>query len=176
LLVWVGLTLFFALAYFMHPNSFTPYKISIAIQKYGNWSFFVFWAVSMLRGLTCIPSTPFVIAGTLLFPNASLSVFIISLSGIAFSSTLIYYLSDYLGFAGVFQTKYPHKIQLIRQKLQSPAGLLFVFIWSMFPFVPTDLICYAAGTAKISFPKIMLSLLAGEAVIVAIYVYSIKLI
>ena len=42
--------------------------------------------------------------------------------------------------------------------------------WSVFPFVPTDVICYVAGTLRMHLGKFMLGVTLGEIPIVAFYV------
>ena len=44
--------------------------------------------------------------------------------------------------------------------------------WAMFPFVPTDIICYVAGTFRMHSGKFLLGITLGEIPIVAFYVSS----
>ena len=43
--------------------------------------------------------------------------------------------------------------------------------WSFFPLVPTDVICYVAGIAKMSFKKMVMALLFGEIPLVTTYIF-----
>ncbi|NBS92050.1 hypothetical protein EBS67_18950, partial [bacterium] len=78
--------------------------------------------ISFLRGFTLIPSTPFVIAGVLLFPENKIIVLLISLGGILFSATLLYYLSEFLGFDSYFEKIAPERVNRITTKINSPWG------------------------------------------------------
>jgi hypothetical protein len=96
----------------------------------------------------------------------------IALTGIVISSSLIYFCSEMLGFAEYFENKKPKTVHRIRQRLEQPAGLLFVALWAFFPFVPTDAVCYVAGTTKMNFMKFIFAVFVGELVLCSIYVFS----
>ncbi|MBY0327720.1 MAG: VTT domain-containing protein [Gemmataceae bacterium] len=120
-----------------------------------------------------MPSTPFVIAGVLLFPENKIIVLIISLGGILFSATLIYFLSEFLGFDSYFEKIAPEKMVSITTNINSPWGFLFVVLWSFFPLAPTDLVCYLAGTVRMNFLRFILAVAVGELIICLFYSYSI---
>lgn len=172
IILWMLFTFSALLFYFINRESFTPENLYKLFGQYNDLAFIVYVAASFLRGFTLIPSTPFVIAGTLLFPKSLFLVLLVSMCGIVFSGTLIFYLADYLGFSRIFNNKYPDEIAGVNQKLQSPFGMFFIFAWAFFPFVPTDLICYVAGTAKINYLKFLIALVSGEIIIVSIYIFS----
>ena len=44
--------------------------------------------------------------------------------------------------------------------------------WSFFPLVPTDLICYVAGIAKMSYKKLVAAVVIGELPLVTFYVFA----
>jgi uncharacterized membrane protein YdjX (TVP38/TMEM64 family) len=112
-----------------------------------------------------------VIAGTLLFPQQPWLVLFISITGILVSSILIYFCSDLLGFTVYFQKKYFRVTERIRRRLETPAGVMFVFLWAFFPLVPTDAVCYVAGTAKMVFAKFILAIFLGELVLCSFYIF-----
>ena len=58
-------------------------------------------------GLTFIPSTPFAVAGVLLFPP--LEAYTINLIGILTSSLVVYYFTQYLRLGPWLESKYPEK-------------------------------------------------------------------
>jgi len=124
----------------------------------------------MLRGFTLLPSTPFVLAGTILFPSQPLAVLCISLVGILFSSTMIYFFSEVLGFHQYFEKKDAAVVDRLRRRLEHPLGAIFVAAWAFFPLVPTDLVCYLAGTVKMNYWKFIFAVLAGEAILCSFYV------
>lgn len=157
--------------FFTYSEHFTPQKIAAFIEEFKGGVLVIYLLISILRGLTLVPSTPFVIAGTILLPANPFLVLLISITGIIFSSTMIYFFSDYLGFGNYLEKKYPDKIIKIKEQLQKPTGFFFVFFWSFFPVLPTDAVCYVAGVLKIDFKKYILAITLGELIICSIYIF-----
>ncbi|MCK5234881.1 MAG: TVP38/TMEM64 family protein, partial [Candidatus Aenigmarchaeota archaeon] len=88
-------------------------------------------------GLFFIPSTPFAIAGLLLFPPAE--AYLLNMIGIITSSTIVYYYTRFLGLDDAFESRYPKKIIKLKKALEDKE-LPIIAGWSFFPIVPTDLI------------------------------------
>jgi len=169
LCLWALLILFCLIYYYLNIDSFSANSIAGFLKEFNSGLLFIYLAVSILRGLTLIPSTPFVIAGSIIFPNQPFLVLIISVVGIVFSCSMIYFFSNLLVLG-----KSARKVKLqekIKAKIDSPGGFLFVFLWSFFPFAPTDLICFAAGSIKMNFIKFILAVLLGELIICSCYIY-----
>ncbi len=120
-------------------------------------------------GLAFIPSTPFAIAGVLLFDPTL--AYLLNLVGIVTSSTIVYHFASFLGLRDVFETKYQERTKKVRTMLDSKELPLIVG-WSFFPVVPTDLIIYVASTLKIPLWKCLLGVLIGEGALNAIYIFS----
>ncbi len=158
--------------FIFHPDEFTPHHISEFISQFEGHLLLAYFMISFLRGFTLIPSTPFVIAGVLLFPENKIIVLVISLGGILFSATLLYYLSEFLGFDSYFEKIAPERVIQITTKINSPWGFLFVVLWAFFPLAPTDLVCYIAGTARMNFLRFILAVALGELIICLFYTYS----
>lgn len=121
-------------------------------------------------GLTFIPSTPFAIAGVLLFPPTEAYLF--NLIGIVTSSIIVYYFTRYLRLDSWIEAKYPEKIKKIKNALRKKE-LPIIAGWSFFPIVPTDLIIYVGSSLKIPFWKCLLGIIIGEGTLNAFYIYSI---
>lgn len=119
-----------------------------------------------------MPSTPFVIAGALLFPDNLLLVLFISMTGIMLSATALYYFSDILGFSEYLEKRYPNKVKKWENKLQSSKATFLVLGWSFFPLVPTDIICYAAGIVKMPYKYMFIGVFFGELILTSFYIYS----
>lgn len=164
--LWIGLILCCIGMYIYDPSLFTAKNIARFISEYDQQIILIYLLVSIIRGFSLLPSTPFVIAGTILFSNQPHLVFWISIIGITLSSSLIYFFSDYLGFSNFFERKFPEKIQNIKNLLNKPYGVFFIFIWSFIPVVPTDLISYVAGSMKMNFWKFIIPLFLGESILV----------
>jgi uncharacterized membrane protein YdjX (TVP38/TMEM64 family) len=123
-----------------------------------------------LLGLTFIPSTPFAIAGVVLFDPTL--AYLLNLVGIVTSSTIVYHFAGFLGLRAAFEKKYPEKVARVREALERKE-LPIIALWSFFPAVPTDLIIYVASTLKIPLWKCISGVLIGEGVLNAIYIFSV---
>lgn len=171
-MVWAVLILVGLTALFVWPDLFTPGSIAAFLAKFKSEAFAVYLAVSVIRGFALLPSSPLVIAGTLAFPAEPWIVLTISMIGIAASSSMIYWLSDVLGISEFFETKKPIAVAKIRGRLEHPTGVAFVFLWAFFPLVPTDAVCYVAGSSRMNFLKFIAAILAGEVILCSFYVFS----
>lgn len=169
--IWI-VFLVFCLGFFLtHREIFTPEGLAEFCTQFRGHILLTYLILSLLRGFTLIPSTPFVLAGTILFPADPFWVLGISMTGIVFSSSLIYFFSEHLGFSEYLEEKHPVKIAKLHDHLQKPTGLIFVFLWSFFPLVPTDAVCYVAGILKMNFLKFILALALGELILCSIYIF-----
>ncbi len=157
--------------YLSSPDSFTAEKIAAFLQRFQSSIWLIYLAFSALRGFTLLPSTPLVIAGTILFPGQSWTVLAASMAGILFSSTIIYYFSEFLGFDEYFEGHKPEMTHRIKARLEHPLGFLFVAGWAFFPLVPTDLVCYLAGTTRMNYWKFIAAVGIGEVILCIFYIF-----
>lgn len=171
LFVWLAVLATGVGTYLIHPQALTAENIAEFLFRFQGEIWLVYLALSVLRGFTLLPSTPLVIAGTILYPQQPFIVLFISLLGILLSSSMIYFFSDFLGFTDYFDRKQPRLTHKIKFRLEKPTGLIFVFLWAFFPFVPTDAVCYVAGTTKMAFPKFIAAVFFGELVLCCLYVF-----
>lgn len=172
ILIWAAVILLAAVFYLSEPRRLNALEIALFIKTFETEIWLVYLAMSALRGFTLLPSTPLVLAGTLLYPDQPWLVLTISMTGILTSSSLIYFFSDALGFSRYFEQKKPETVAAVRRRLEQPAGLAFVALWAFFPLVPTDAVCYAAGTSRMHFGKFILAVIAGELVLCSIYIFT----
>lgn len=170
--IWFCIILGGIVAYFVWPGSFTPGNIARLLEEFRGEALVVYGVISVLRGFTLLPSTPLVIAGTIAFPNQPWVVLAVSLFGIVVSSSVIYWLADVLGIAEYFETRKPHHVAKIRSRLEHPTGVLFVVLWAFFPAVPTDAVCYVAGSIRMHFPKFIAAVFVGELILCSFYIFS----
>jgi uncharacterized membrane protein YdjX (TVP38/TMEM64 family) len=168
---WILFLIFCVGFYLTHREYFTPAGLAEFCTQFKSHILLVYLLLSLLRGFTLVPSTPFVLAGTMLFPAEPFWVLAISMTGIVFSSSMIYYFSEHLGFSEYLERKYPARIEKIHDRLQKPTGLAFVFLWSFFPLLPTDAVCYVAGILRMSFVKFILAMAFGEVILCSIYIF-----
>lgn len=164
---WILLIILAIVLYFLFPEEFTALGIKEFVSQFSGLAIGVYFSISLLRGLFLIPSTPFVLAGALLFPDKLWLVFIISMLGILGSGTFIYFAAQFFEFG----EKKDKNINRINEKIRKH-GFWIVLGWAFFPVVPTDLICYVAGRTRITFWKYLLALFIGEAVLVTVYLSS----
>lgn len=164
--IWIALIITVIALYICFPKEFTAKGIQSFIITFNTAAMAVYTAVCLIRGLFLIPSTPFVLAGALLFPNQLWLVFIISIAGILGSGTFIYYAAQFLDFG----EKKDKKIGKINEKIRK-YGFWIVLGWAFFPIVPTDLICYVAGRTRMVFWKYITALFIGEATLIGLYLY-----
>lgn len=171
LIAWATIVIGALAAYFSNPAKFTPEYIAAFLAEFSGLIWLIYLLFSILRGITLLPSTPLVLAGTILFPDKPFSVLAVSMTGILLSSTMIYYFSDYLGFSEYFERRKPELTHRIKAKLEHPLGALFVAGWAFFPFVPTDLVCYVAGTTRMKFWKFIAAIFVGELILCVCYIF-----
>lgn len=158
----------------IHPDQFsqnTLYQYLIAHKDIG---LLLLLSLHLLRGLILLPSTPLILAGSLLYPNAPLAVLLISIIGILASSSLIYWFADRMDFKAFFSNKEKLLIRT-QQKLSSKYGFGFIVLWSFFPIVPTDLICYVAGILRLNFGRFILALALGELILCSFYIFGLTI-
>lgn len=128
-------------------------------QSFGSLELIVYILASFVRGLILLPSLPLVLVGILFFPDNPHLVFAISMIGIVFSGILIYRFSDVMGFDEMFaEHTHSKKVTQVIEKY----GFYAILLWSFAPIVPTDLICYVAGTVRYHFWRFVLALTMGE--------------
>jgi len=155
----------------MYPQVFTAENIAAFLLQFQGEIWLVYLIMSALRGFSLLPSTPLVIAGTLLFPGQPFSVLAVSMTGIFVTSSMIYYFSEHLGFNDYFESHKPELSHKIKAKLEHPFGFAFVAAWAFFPLVPTDLVCYLAGTTKMNFLKFIAAVMVGELILCSFYIF-----
>ncbi len=87
------------------------------------------------------------------------------------SSLSVYYFFEYLHIDSFVKEKYKPLVTKGSAYL-SKYELPVIVVWSMAPFLPTDVICYLAGTARVNVGKFVLGVLVGEGIICAVYIFG----
>ena len=109
--------------------------------------------------------------GTVLYPDEPVFVLIVSMIGILIGASLVYKAASILTPEQLFSGKNLTRMEGVRSKMEK-YGFSIALLWSFFPAVPTDLICYVAGTITMSFWKFILAVFLGEIILVSIYIWS----
>ena len=171
LAVWLAAILAGVGSYLIYPQTFTAENIAAFLLRFRGEIWLIYLVMSAMRGFSLLPSTPLVIALTLLFPAQPFAVLAVSMTGILLSSSMIYFFSEYLGFSDFFESHKPELTHKIKAKLEHPLGFVFVALWAFFPLVPTDLVCYLAGTTKMDYWKFIAAVLVGELILCSFYIF-----
>lgn len=166
---WLAAALGLSALYASRPELIAPAKLVDLLRQSGSFVLPGYAALSVLRPVTLVPSTVLIVVGTLLFPDRAGMVFAVSLAGVVASSAVIYYFFDFLGLAQLFERKHAARIRWLEDQMRR-RGFLIVVGWSVFPFVPTDAICYVAGSLRMPIGRFLLGVTLGEIPVVAFYV------
>ena len=168
---WIVLILITVTLFLIYPESFTAESLKTILHDNSSLILLSFIVLSCIRALFFLPSTLFVIMGTVLYPDEPVFVLIVSMIGILIGASLVYKAASILTPEQLFRGKNLTRMEGVRSKMEK-YGFSIVLLWSFFPAVPTDLICYVAGTIKMSFWKFILAVFLGEIILVSIYVWS----
>ena len=166
---WLAATLALGLLYARRPELVAPANLVAFLRGAGPFVLLAYVVVSVLRPVTLVPSTVLIVAGTLLFPERYVLVFSVSLAAVVASAALIYYFFEFLGLAELFERRHAARVRWLEQQVRV-RGFWIVAGWSVFPFVPTDVIGYVAGSLRMPLGKYLLGVTVGEIPIVAFYV------
>lgn len=169
--VWLCLVAIVLVSLLIFPDWLSRDSISELLNNFGTMALIVYIVLSLTRSLLMIPCTPFVLAGAISFPQWPLIVFVISFTGIVLGAFLVYSFPSFGNYDEFLEEKYPAKIAALKEKMQGKYAFAIVAGWSFFPLVPTDVICYVAGIAKMSFKKMVMALLFGEIPLVTTYIF-----
>ena len=169
--LWVLAALVVFVLWLQEPGLFTQESMTARIESWGPWVFVGFIGVSLVRGLFLVPSTPVILTGGILFPGSLPMVFVISMVGIVVSATVIYLLPGAGKYDDLLERRYPERIASVKTLLVRPYAFWSVVGWSFFPFVPTDVICYAAGLVGMPYRRMISALLLGEVPLVLGYLF-----
>ncbi len=168
--LWGSLVLIALSLYFFYPDSFTPSSIQLFLGSNATVILIFYVLISSVRALFLLPSTIFVLLGIALYPAEPFFVLLTSLIGIQIGATLMYYSASFLTPIALLG-KGANKVSVVENKMEK-YGFWIILFWSFFPAVPTDLICFVAGSTKYNYWKFFLAVLIGESILVSVYVFT----
>lgn len=172
LLLWVLALIGGLTVYLFNMDRFSPRVIAEVVRAYGSQLMLAYLLVSVARAFFLIPSTPFVLAGGLLFPDQPWTVLVVSMLGIGLSATLIYGFSDWLGLREHLERVSGPVYGRMERALQGRFAFLYLVLWAFFPLAPTDAACYVAGILRMRFWKFLAGICLGEFIICSVYVLA----
>ncbi len=170
-LIWFGIVGVTALMLFLNPELLERENLAAFLDRFGAEAFAVYVLICLTRAVLLIPSTPFILAGALAFPDWPLAVLAASMAGILSGALLVHSFPGIGSYDERLQALYPRQISFIRERMQGRNAWWVVMGWSAFPLVPTDVICYVAGLAKMPAPRMGAAVLIGAFPITALYVF-----
>lgn len=156
------------IVYFIFSQSITAENFSNFFHNNRTVILISYIAFALVRALFFIPSTVILILGIALFHDQFLLLLIINIIGILVGSSLMYLAGKFFTSEEFFSAKHQEKLPKIKTKINEN-GFLIVLLWSFFPLVPTDLICYVSGATHMKYLKFILALFIGELALVTIY-------
>jgi uncharacterized membrane protein YdjX (TVP38/TMEM64 family) len=168
---WVTIVIAIFVLFISDPSRFAPEALQASLAAYGGWSLPVFLIAGLFHGVVLVPSTPVVIAGGAMYPDSLPWVFVIIVSGIVISASVLYRFPRFAGYDKMLAAKYPEQLQRLQDQLRKPRAIWFVAGWAFFPAVPTELVCYAAGLVGMPFRRMLLGIIIGEVPIVIAYLF-----
>lgn len=169
IIFWLLIIVSALLAQSLWPQILGATEISNFLQSNQRYAIIIFLGLVCLRPLILIPSTAFVFAGLLVFD--AWTVFILSMIGVAVSGTGVYFLAEFLGFNTILERRYQKQISRYKPAIKK-YGTIFIGVWSAFPLVPDDLICYLAGALEFSYWRFVLAFTIGGAIPIAVYSFG----
>ena len=164
---WLLFLVTFLYIYFFRSNVLTS-ELRGAMSASMISGYVAYLLIGCVRGFTLIPSTSLVLLAIPIFPP--LPLFGLTLAGILMSSMSIYYFSESLHLNDAFEGKHGARVQKLKKILQGNSTII-IFTWSLFPLVPTDLICYVCGVLRIDFRKFIIGVFLGEGAICGFYIF-----
>jgi uncharacterized membrane protein YdjX (TVP38/TMEM64 family) len=169
--IWLSLAVINLLFIFFFPDWFSRESIASFLSGFGPISLAVYALMSMGRAFFLIPSTPFIIAGAITFPESPVVIWFISSIGVVVGAYLVYSLPSFGGYDKFLDENYPTRIAYLKEKMCGRYVFWIIMGWAFFPFVPTDAVCYVAGIAKISYKKVIVPLLIGQLPLATAYIF-----
>lgn len=170
-IIWLVLIAFAITCFFVFPDYFDAHFLREQLQENEILIAIIYITLTCIRSLFFIPSTVFVILGLALYPTEPIFVIIINLIGVLIGGMLLYGAAHFFTDDALFSNKKQQKLTSITTKMKQ-YGFPIVLVWSFFPAVPTDIICYVAGAIRMKISYFLSGLLIGETILISIYVYS----
>ena len=171
-LIWFFVVGAAALALYFNPQLLERETLADFVARFGTEAFVVYVLICLTRSLLLIPSTPFIFAGAIAFPDWPYAVLAASMAGVLSGSLLIYSFPGIGGYDERLKARYPKQINTIRKRMQGRGAWWVTAGWSAFPFVPTDLICYVAGLARMPPLKMAAAVQLGSFPLMAVYIFT----
>jgi uncharacterized membrane protein YdjX (TVP38/TMEM64 family) len=157
--------------YLAHRGDLTKERIADFFRLYQSWFLLIYWVMLIVRAVVLLPATPLILAASMLLPGDPSLVLGVTMFGMAVSSTIIYYFSDWLGVRAHFDRVAPRQVKNVEGWFKHRYGVVLVGGCAFFIVVPTDLVCYVAGMVRMPFRRFICALMVGETLLCTIYIF-----
>lgn len=168
LYAWVAFLVFMVVFLFFNPTIVKDLFVYLS-GKSLIYLYILLFVLGIVRSFTLIPVTYLIILGLIFVP--ALPLYFIIMSGVMVSSILVFYFFEYLRIDKMLDLKYKKQIDTTKYYL-SKYEFPVIFFWAMNPILPSDLICYVAGTLRVNVYKFIIAMLIGEGIACAIYIFG----
>lgn len=168
---WICLLTATIVMYFVQPHWFHSGKTADWIRTHEENMRLVYILFVLLRFVLFIPSTVAIIIGIALFPDEPYFLLTINMIGILLGSYALYLAGRTFTPDDFFSTRKRKSLPWVKEKLNAH-GFYIVLVWSFFPLVPTDLMCFVAGTTKMDRFKFLSAMFIGELILVYVYIFT----
>jgi len=166
--IWLIFVFFVLTFYFFNKEFFWIDQMRNLFSENLYLSFLIYFILWSLRGFTLVPLTPLLVAWIVFLP--ALPLFFVNLLWVLASSSIVYFWWKYLWFDKYFNKKYSKQMSILKKKLEWKEYPVII-LWSLFPFSPTDLICYIWEIMNIKLQKILLWIMIWEWIVCGIYIF-----
>lgn len=169
--VWLTLLVTILLLYLINPSAFSVEGFKSFFRDNETYITLGYVVFVLIRSVFFVPATAVLILGIALFPDSFWFLLILNMIGIVIGSTLIYYAGKLFTAEDFFSAKHQEKLPIIKQKIND-YGFWIVLLWSFFPLVPTDLVCYLSGATHMKYLKFIVAVFIGELILVSAYLWT----
>jgi len=151
------------------PSLLQPQNLSVHLADAGIWLWLFYGLLSIACALTLVPSMPLVFAIAWTHASNPLQGLMIAIFGVLCSSLAIYFLAPRIGLTGAFAA---HPALAATKLRIQRHGAPLLALWSFMPFLPTDLGCYVAASARLPIARYLAATLFGEGVLCGVIVFG----
>lgn len=169
-LIWALLVSLAGLLLLTHPAAAEPEAWRQRLDAFGPGFVLAALVLQWLMALLMIPTLPLVAALAWMLPGQPLLALGIALGGVLGSALAIHWGAERLGLAPWLAAS--PRLERARSWIArhgSPA----LALWCLTPFLPSDVGCYVAASARMPLPRFLAAVLIGEAVLCAGVVYGV---
>ena len=170
LAVWLLLVISAALLLSSQPEWRNPEQWRVLLRDGGAGILVLALLLQWLLALLMVPTLPLVAAMAWLMPEQPGLALALAMLGVAGSALAIHRAAQVVGLT-TLALAHPRAAQA--RGWIARRGAPALALWCGAPFLPSDLGCYVAASARMPLPRFLAAVLAGELVLCASVVYGV---